>query len=89
MDEQQRVEAESAGVGGMGQLKRRGLIAAGAALAAAWLAKLAGPERAQAAHDSTTTYTQLRMPVAYSEIRRLGCPRAQPEPRAATTMRHP
>ncbi len=35
MDQQQRVEAESAGVGRMGPLKRRGLIAGLAALAAA------------------------------------------------------
>src|SRR6266540_2835095 len=33
-----------------GQVKRRGLIAAAAALAAAGLAKLAGPERAEATH---------------------------------------
>src|SRR6266540_1521192 len=56
MDEQQRVEAESAGVGGMGQLKRRGLIAAAAALGAAWLAKLAGTECAQAAHNTNIAY---------------------------------
>ena len=50
MGQQERVEAESAGAGGMGPLKRRGLIAGLAALAAAGLAKLAGPERAEATH---------------------------------------
>ncbi len=37
------------------QLKRRGLIAGAAALAAAALAKLAGPERAEASHDGAGT----------------------------------
>ncbi len=49
MDQQERVGGESAGAGGMGPLKRRGLIAGLAALAAAGLARLAGPERAEAA----------------------------------------
>ena len=54
MDQRQRVEAESAGVAGVGALKRRGLIAGLAALAAAGLAKLAGPERAEATHSPMT-----------------------------------
>ncbi len=57
MGQQQRLEAESAGAGGVGSLKRRGLMAGAAALVAAALARLAGPERAQAAHDSFTGYT--------------------------------
>ena len=52
MDERQEQPA-----GTTGQLKRRGLIAGAAALAAAGLARLAGDQRAEAAHDSVTAYT--------------------------------
>ncbi len=51
MEKQQGGQAESAGVGGVAPLKRRGLIAGLAALAAAGLAKLAGPGRAEATHS--------------------------------------
>ncbi len=61
MGQQERVEAESVGVAGMGPLKRRGLIAGLAALAAAGLAKLAGPERAEAGHDTTTVYNPVQV----------------------------
>ncbi|HYU18121.1 MAG TPA: hypothetical protein VEQ11_05445 [Chloroflexota bacterium] len=57
MDEQQQTTPS----GRVGQLKRRGLIAAAAALGAAWLARLAGPERAQAAHDGSLDQTVLHV----------------------------
>ncbi len=60
MNEQTGTEpaATSAAIPGTrGGVKRRGLIAGAAALAAAGLAKLAGAGRAEASHDSTTPYT--------------------------------
>src|SRR6266540_3133660 len=57
MAENARGRDEMEGGQMVGQLRRRGLIAGVAALAAAGLAKLAGAGRAEASHDSTTTYT--------------------------------
>src|SRR5262249_7870004 len=42
--------------GRRGRLQGRGLVAGAGALATAALAKLAGPQRVQAGHDTTTTY---------------------------------
>ncbi len=47
---------ERAGMG-VGVLKRRGLLAGAAAIVAGGLARLAGPGRAEAAHNATTGYT--------------------------------
>ena len=49
-----------------GPLKRRGLIAGAASLMAAGLAKLAGPERAEAGHGPADAVTPLHLSFANS-----------------------